>query len=113
MHKEKISIVLFIFLFGTSMLAFALQGGKETVVIQTSGHCEYCEKDIVRQLKKQTGVKTVNMDKGSGKVTVVFNANKISADSLRGTLNVLGYDADHRPAKNRLSKLKREICTEK
>ncbi len=113
MHKNIFSFLLFVFLCNSSLFVLAGAGGKDTVVIQTSAHCEYCERDIVKQLKKQKGVKEVSMNKGSGKVSIVYNANKISADSLRGTLNVLGYDADQRPAKNRLSKLKRENCTEK
>lgn len=89
----------------------ARAGGRDTVVIKTSAHCEFCERDIVQHLKKQKGVREVQMVKGSNEVKIIYNAAKVSADSLRGTLNGLGYDADGQAARNRLTKFKKQQCT--
>jgi|LakMenE01Jun11ns_1017448.scaffolds.fasta_scaffold9859924_2 cation transport ATPase len=89
----------------------ASAGGRDTVVIKTSAHCEFCERDIVQHLKKQKGVRDVQMAHGSNEVKIIYNASKVSADSLRGTLNGLGYDADGQAARNRLTKFKKQQCT--
>ena len=83
------------------------------MLIKTSAHCEFCEKDILKQLKSMKGVKEVTMEKATGMVRVVYNNNRVSADSLRGTLTAMGYDADDKPARNRLMKFKSQNCTEK
>lgn len=104
-------LLLFAFLFLANVQLFAQRGNRDTVEIKTSAHCEFCEKDIVNQLKSMKGVKEVSMK--NGLVKVIYNQNRISADSLRSTLNVMGYDADNQPARNRLSKFKKQECTEK
>ena len=112
MPRFTFPFVLFFLLLWAGNVS-AQKGKRDTVVIKTSAHCEFCEKDILKQLKSMKGVKEVSMEKGSGMVRVVYNSQRISADSLRGTLNVMGYDADEKPAKNRLLKFKQQQCTEK
>ena len=102
-------IGLFLCLVATSVFAQK----RDTVIIQTSAHCMYCEKDIEQYLNKQKGVRKVQINPGTGLVKLVINPSRVHEDSIRVGLNKLGYDADQFKAKNRRERMKKVNCIEK
>jgi len=66
----------------------------ETVKIKTSIVCDMCEAKIKKALATVKGVKTVEVNVDSKEVTVAFNPTKTSADAIRKSISLAGYDAD-------------------
>lgn len=65
-----------------------------TVVIQTSAQCGDCKERIEGALNLSKGIKSVELDMESKKVTVVYKNKKTNFDNICKVLNDTGYDAD-------------------
>ncbi len=71
-----------------------VNGGKETITIQTSAQCGACEKRITEAVTKVDGVKKVSFDDATKKLTVTFIGAKTNATALKQAISAIGYDAD-------------------
>lgn len=69
-----------------------------TAVIQTSAQCGMCKSTIETSLKSQKGIKWVILDVETKKLTVKYDAKKISLAEIKKAINDAGYDADDAPA---------------
>ena len=95
-------------------VSFSIAQSKvDTVSIQTSSHCSFCERDIEKFLRAQKGIKKVEFIPGTGRVKFWYSPTRIHPDSVRTGLSSIGYDVDGVKAKNRMEKLKHTQCTEK
>lgn len=90
--KSKLLIVLVLFF---SVLAI----GKTKKEIKVSGNCGMCKKTIESSLKIKE-VHKADWNKKSKILTVVFDENKISLDSLEQRVAAVGYDTEHYKAKD-------------
>lgn len=82
------------------LLSFGLVSYAQTseLVIQTTAQCGECKEIIEKALMAEKGVKFAELDIATKKVKVVYNNKKITADQLRKTVSLVGYDADEVPA---------------
>lgn len=56
--------------------------------------CEMCDETIQKGLKKISGISKVNVDLEKQIVTVTFDENETSIETIRRAISRLGYDAD-------------------
>jgi mercuric ion binding protein len=78
-------------------LPFALSGqskGKKNVkaTFEVSGTCEMCQKRIQKVAFSIKGVKMANWDIPSHLISVIYDSNKTSLDSLQHTIALAGHD---------------------
>lgn len=66
---------------------------KKTISIPTI-QCGMCKKTITNVLKEIDGVKSVNVNMESKKVTVKFDDTKTSLDALENAITAAGYNAN-------------------
>jgi copper chaperone CopZ len=66
----------------------------EIIEIQTSAQCEMCKETIEKEMAFVKGVKYVNLDLETKKVTVKFRKDKTDSDKIKHEISELGYDAD-------------------
>ena len=66
----------------------------ETIKIQTSAICGMCEERIEHDLAYAKGVKFVDLDPETKKVTVEYKTSKTNPDEIRKAISKIGYDAD-------------------
>jgi len=88
---------LFGFLFLLIFVSFSLvaQNPRKTKAsVKTSAECEFCKKNIEKNLSKIKGIKKVECDFVKHEVNLVFNSKKITLDEIKKQLVALGYDAD-------------------
>lgn len=77
-----------------SLFSVASAQKLKTVSILTSAQCDMCEKKIEQNISYEKGVKDVDLDVKSKKLTVTFKANKTDINRIRQAVSKLGYDAD-------------------
>ncbi len=70
----------------------------ETIVLNTSAQCDMCKARIEGKLNEAKGVRMASLDIRSRKLTVKYNPEKTSAEEIRKTVALLGYDADDQKA---------------
>lgn len=93
------SIILAIFLLG-GMSGFAQESEKKTdkslveVEFQTSAQCGDCKERIEKNMSFEKGVKYVNLDLETKKVTIKYRADKTTEEKLKTAISKIGYDAD-------------------
>ena len=66
----------------------------QKVVIQTNGTCQACKDKIEKGLAYEKGVKDVNYELATAKVTISYDAEKTSVQKLKEAIAKLGYKAD-------------------
>jgi copper chaperone CopZ len=94
---SKLISFLFLFLIVSSSMV-AQNPRKTKAIIKTSAECEFCKKNIEKNLSKIKGIKKVECDFVKHEISVVFNAKKITLDDLKKQIVALGYDADDQNA---------------
>ena len=78
-------------------LPLALSGqskGKKNVkaTFEVSGNCKICQNRIQKAAFSVKGVKMVNWDIPSHLISVIYDSNKISLDSIQHTIALAGHD---------------------
>ena len=69
------------------------KGKKNTkATFEVSGNCEMCQKRILKAAFSVKGVKMANWDIPSHLMSVIYDSNKISLDSLQHTIALAGHD---------------------
>ena len=66
----------------------------QTIEIQTSAQCEMCKETLEGGIAFVKGVKSVNLDMETKKLTVKYKTGKTDPDKIRKEVSDLGYDAD-------------------
>jgi copper chaperone CopZ len=66
----------------------------QQVTIQTNGTCQSCKDKIENGLAYDKGVKDVNYELATAKVTVTYNAEKTSVQNLKDAIVKLGFKVD-------------------
>lgn len=66
----------------------------ETIEIQTSAQCEMCKESIEKEISFVKGIKFVDLDMETKKLTVKYRKDKTDADKIKNEIAELGYDAD-------------------
>ncbi|MCL2131231.1 MAG: cation transporter [Lentimicrobiaceae bacterium] len=66
----------------------------KVVSIQTNGTCQACKDKIEQGLAFEKGVKDVEYDLATSIVKVTYNEKKTDVETIRKTINKLGYTAD-------------------
>ena len=54
--------------------------------------CSHCENSVKKAVGALDGVESVAVDLGGNKVTVEFDAEKVSIDVIKDTIEDQGYD---------------------
>jgi len=79
------------------MLTAVVSMGKDikTVVVTTQPqmHCENCEKKIKGNLRFEKGVKQIECDIPSQRVTITYDADKTKSDAIIKSFEKFGYKA--------------------
>ncbi len=70
----------------------------DTLHIETSAVCGMCKDRLESELGYVKGVKSVALDLGTKRLTIVYRARKVSEEALRQKVADTGYRADHLPA---------------
>lgn len=67
----------------------------KTVVVTTQPlmHCESCEKKIKGNLRFEKGVKKIDTDIPEQKVTIEYDADKTTPETLMNAFKKFGYEA--------------------
>ena len=89
---KKCFLTLFIALI--SVASFAQKSNAVTLVIQTNGVCDMCEKRFAEHVPYFKGVSDYSYDAKTSKVTVVYNPQKTTPEAIRKSISDLGYNAD-------------------
>lgn len=82
-----------IMLAGASTKVKAQTGNEKTVVIETSMTCDNCKKKIERDIAFEKGVKSVEANVETKKVTISYLDDKNSDEKLVKAIEKLGYTA--------------------
>lgn len=65
----------------------------EQITLQVQGmSCGHCVNSIEGSVGELTGVASVKVHLGEGKVEVAFDANKVSLENIKNTIEEQGYD---------------------
>lgn len=73
---------------------------EQTLVVPVSGNCNMCKKKIEKAANSVPGVTSAVWNRKEKKLTVTFDTEKTTKDSIvQAVLNV-GYDADGKQAPN-------------
>lgn len=66
---------------------------KETKVLTVDGmSCSHCENRIIKSVGNLTGVESVSVDLDTQKVTISFEPENVSIDTIREMIEDQGYD---------------------
>ncbi|MDR1757869.1 MAG: cation transporter [Bacteroidales bacterium] len=90
MKKYFLMLVLVVAVSGVK----AQQKNKETIVIQTNGVCEMCEKRFMDNVPYFKGVTDCKYEASTSKLTVIYQPKKTTVEQIRQGISKLGYDAD-------------------
>jgi len=56
--------------------------------------CNHCKMTIENAVKELSGIKSVNADPNSKKVTVDFDENQVSLDDIKSVIMDAGYEVE-------------------
>jgi copper chaperone len=56
--------------------------------------CSHCKMTIEKAVKELTGIKYVNADPDTKKVTVDFDESKVSLDDIKSVIVTAGYEVN-------------------
>jgi copper chaperone CopZ len=90
---KKLLTFLIVALMG--MTAFAQKAETQIITIQTNGTCEHCKKVMMDNVPQWKGVENCTYDLKTAKVTITYQPQKTSPETLRQGISQLGYDADN------------------
>ena len=93
MNIRKIALALIGMLFVTALQAQNSENYKQ-VTFQTNGTCTSCKNKIEHALAYEKGVKDVNYDLATSKVTVLYNVKKTNTQKLQKAIFETGYQAE-------------------
>ncbi len=71
----------------------------ETVVFETSMHCDKCVKKITENVSFEKGVKDLKADLSSKTVTVKYDPSKTDKSKLAAAIKRLGYTATEKASR--------------
>lgn len=54
--------------------------------------CSHCENSVKKAVGELNGVKSVDVDLKGKKVTIEFEPEKVSVETIKGTIEDQGYD---------------------
>lgn len=90
---KKLLTFLIVALMGVTV--FAQKAETQTITIQTNGTCEHCKKVMMDNVPQWKGVEKCTYDLKTAKVTITYQPQKTSPETLRQGISQLGYDADN------------------
>lgn len=90
---KKLLTFLVVALMGLTV--FAQKAETQTITIQTNGTCEHCKKVMMDNVPQWKGVEKCTYDLKTAKVTITYQPQKTSPETLRQGISQLGYDADN------------------
>jgi copper chaperone CopZ len=90
---KKLLTFLIVVLMG--MTVFAQKSETQTITIQTNGTCEHCKKVMMENVPQWKGVEKCTYDLKTAKITITYQPQKTSPETLRTAISQLGYDADN------------------
>ena len=90
---KKLLTFLIVVLMG--MTVFAQKAETQTITIQTNGTCEHCKKVMMENVPQWKGVEKCTYDLKTAKITITYQPQKTSPETLRTAISQLGYDADN------------------
>ena len=90
---KKLLTFLIVVLMG--MTVFAQKAENQTITIQTNGTCEHCKKVMMENVPQWKGVEKCTYDLKTAKLTITYQPQKTSPETLRTAISQLGYDADN------------------
>lgn len=64
------------------------------VEFQTSAQCDQCKERLEKNLAFEKGVKFVELDLETKKITIKYKADKTNEEKLKKAISKIGYDAD-------------------
>ncbi len=76
----------------------------ETVSIKTNTYCDHCKKcescgqKIEHDLVYVKGIKRATFNESDTSITVMYKTSKITVETIREEIALLGFDADDIPA---------------
>lgn len=66
-----------------------------TATFQASGlHCSSCSMLITMSLEDLNGVEAVSCDHATGKTLVTYDAERVTPEQIRRSIEATGYDAE-------------------
>lgn len=89
---KTIRIIVFAFISIICLQSFAQKPQKET--FRVWGNCEMCKKKIEKAANAVGGVKRAIWNIENDQMTVKFNTNKTSIDSIQKAIANVGYDTE-------------------
>ena len=95
MKRNTIITATLLLLFSALTLSAQDKKGKElsTVRFETSIDCENCVNTIMKNIPYEKGVKDVKCDIPTKEVTIQYQNDKIKPETLKRSLEKLGYTA--------------------
>lgn len=90
---KKLLTFLIVVLMGLTV--FAQKAETQTITIQTNGTCEHCKKVMMENVPQWKGVEKCSYDLKTAKLTITYQPQKTSPETLRTAISQLGYDADN------------------
>jgi len=84
--------------------------GDSTKTFKVHGNCARCKRKIEDSVTNIGGISTGQWNAATGEMTVTFNANLISLDSIKQRIANAGYDSDTHKAKDEVYNLLPATC---
>ena len=106
---RKVIMTLAITLMGVAVQAKDIK----TVIFTTQPqmHCASCEKKIKGNLRYEKGVKRIDTNVEQQKVTVKYDADKTSAETLQKAFKKFGYEARQVKADEKVKRDNTQSCS--
>lgn len=82
----------------------------ETETIQVSGKCGMCETRIEQAALSVKGVESAEWDEESGKLEVVYNADKANSEKIQKAIAKAGHDTELYTASDKVYEKLPECC---
>lgn len=99
MKKKHVLIVILIALMA-GPVGFAqdeIQENEKSVKVvkfQTSAQCDQCKERLEKNMAFEKGVKFVELDLETKKITIKYRTDKTDEEKLKKAISKIGYDAD-------------------
>lgn len=82
------------------MVSHIISKADKTEIFTVYGNCGMCERTIENSLKKVEGVSEADWNKETDEMTVTFNPEVITLDTIKQKIADVGYDSDSHRAKD-------------
>lgn len=90
---KKIILILFVS-FPFILLCQEINNKNTKVQFEVTGNCIMCKKRIEKSVLISKGVKYASWDIPSNQLTLIYNPNKNSLDSIQKSISNVGHDTD-------------------